>query len=140
MSTTVTKGSALASWKTSSWMWWVERNSIGIAKYNPTTSGKNKFESPDKVRKVTVYYYKRADAFTEPSAGSGWESEESEIPSQFHEHLVEKAIQWGYERQPAGAAQAQYFGQKFEAGIKRGRKYAYRGRSGTFKPIRPIDF
>lgn len=121
----------------SRYVWWSERDSIGIAKYDPVNAT---FSSPDKARTATIYYYKRADRFNEPSASDAWAAEENELLPQFHEHLVEKAIQYGYERNPDGGSLAQYFGSKYEAGIKRARKFAYRARAGTFKFIKPVDF
>ena len=141
MATTVTTGGSSSSWKQSRWVWWVERDGIGIAKYNPVaTTDASRFDSPDKARAIYLYYYKKANHFTEPSSSSAWETEINELPSQFHEHLVEKAIQYGYEMKPEGIGQAQYFGAKFDLGVKRGRKFAYRGRTGTIKMISPTDY
>ena len=53
---------------------------------------------------------------------------------------MEKAIQYGYEMKPEGVGQAQYFGAKFDQGVKRGRKFAYRGRTGTIKMASPTDY
>ena len=36
--------------------------------------------------------------------------------------------------------QAQYFEAKYEAGVRRGRKFAYRGRTSTIKQISPTDY
>jgi|TARA_R100001530_G_scaffold18757_3_gene15931 hypothetical protein len=122
----------------SRYVWWTERDSIGIAKYDAINAT---FASPDQDDlTATIYYYKRADRISEPSASDAWATEENEILPQFHEHLVEKAIQYGYERNPDGGSLAQYFGSKYEAGIKRARKFAYRARAGTFKYIKPVDF
>ena len=143
MATTVTTGGSSSTWKQSSWVWWIERDGIGIAKYNPVaTNASGRFTSPDKVRAVNLYYYKKANNFTEPSvdADGAWEAEQSELPSQFHEHLVEKAIQYGYEMKPEGLQIAQYFGAKYDEGVKRGRKFAYWGRTSTLKSITPTDY
>jgi hypothetical protein len=141
MPNTVTTGGSSSSWKQSRWVWWVERDGVGIAKYNPVaTSSASSFKSPDKARTIYLYYYKKANHFTEPSSSSAWESEINELPSQFHEHMVEKAIQYGYEMKPEGIGQAQYFGAKFDQGVKRGRKFAYRGRTGTIKMTSPTDY
>jgi len=142
MPTTVTTGgSQFSSWKQSRWVWWIERDGVGIAKYNPvSTTDASRFKSPDKARTIYLYYYKKASHFTEPSSGSAWETEINELPSQFHEHLVEKAIQYGYEMKPEGVGQAQYFAAKFDQGVKRGRKFAYRGRTGTIKMTSPTDY
>jgi len=143
MATTVTTGGSSSTWKQSRWVWWIERDGIGIAKYNPTATNESKrFSSPDKVRAVNIYYYKKANNFTEPSDSllGAWEAELNELPTQFHEHLVEKAIQYGYEMKPEGLQLAQYFGMKYDEGVKRGRKFAYRGRTSTIKSISPTDY
>ena len=44
--------------------------------------------------------------------------EQSELPEQFHQFLVDKAIQLGYEQKPEMIQMAGYFNQKFEKGIK----------------------
>ena len=142
MATTVTSGgNQFSTWKQSRWSWWIERDAVGIAKYNPVaTTEASRFESADKARTVYLYYYKKANHFTEPSSSSAWETEINELPGQFHEHLVEKAIQYGYEMKPEGLGQAQYFGAKYDAGVKRGRTFAYRGRTGTIKSVSPVDY
>ena len=54
--------------------------------------------------------------------------EQSELPTQFHQYLVDKAIQLGYETKPDMIAMAPYFEKKFEKGIKEGKTFANRGR------------
>ncbi len=82
------------------------------------------------------------NAWTMGTAGSeNFLSQQSEIPEQFHDHLVDKAIQLGYEKQGGtGLQSAQYFGSKFEKGVRDGRAYAYRARTGPVKYIKPVDF
>jgi len=125
---------------TSKWVWWTERDAIGIAKYNTTTE---KFSSPSvdqNGKKITLFYYKKATAFTEPSSNSFSWTATSDIPSQFHDYLVSKATALGYEKKPEQLQLAMYFHEKFEKGIKEGRAYAYRARAGTVKYIKPVDF
>ena len=56
-----------------------------------------------------------------------------EIPSQFHQYIVDRAIQLGYE-QKADPNMAVYFERKYEKGIKEGKTFANRGRiSGSFQ-------
>jgi len=78
--------------------------------------------------------------FALPSANDAWEAQIPEIPEQFHQSLVNKAIAIGYETTPQGIQMAQYFNGKFEDDVKNGRKYAYRARTGTFKTIQGTDF
>ena len=127
MSTTTTSGGNHKTWKQSRWVYWIERDGIGIAKFNPVaTKDSSSYQSPQDAREVYLYYYKKAETH--------------EMPSQFHQHLVEKAIGMGYELKPNGLGQAQYFEAKYEAGVRRGRKFAYRGRTSTIKTISPTDY
>ena len=40
------------------YVWWIERDSIGISLYDPMASAVNQFLSPSVVRTVTLFYYK----------------------------------------------------------------------------------
>ena len=131
---------------TNQWVWWTERDAVGIEKFNPNTE---KFASPGSAedgKKITLFYYKKADLFKEPSAVDSegastfsW-SATSNFPGQFHDYLVAKAIALGYEKKPEGLQLAQYFNEKFEKGVREGRAYAYRARAGTVKYVKPVDF
>ena len=122
------------------WVWWTERDAVGIAKFNPNTE---RFSSPGSAqdgKKVTLFYYKKASQFTEPSAaGFSWTAV-SDFPSQFHDYVVAKAIALGYEKKPETIQLAMYFHEKFEKGVREGRNFAYRARAGTVKYIKPVDF
>tara|TARA_R100000406_G_scaffold75408_1_gene55840 strand:- start:671 stop:1066 length:396 start_codon:yes stop_codon:yes gene_type:complete len=125
------------------WVWWTERGAIWIGYYDENKTDEEQFTSPDDTvagKDITVFYYKKSDHFTLPSASDAWESQVPEIPEQFHDALVNKAIAIGYEKSPEGIPMAQYFNGKFEDDVKNGRKYAYRGRTGTFKEIGATDF
>lgn len=125
------------------WVWWVERGAIWIAKYDNTKAPEDQFDSPDSDvagKTITVFYFKKSDHFNLPSADDSWEDQVPEIPEQFHQALVNKAISIGYEANPKGIQMAQYFAAKFEDDVQSGRKYAYRGRTGTFKTISGTDF
>ena len=125
------------------WVWWTERGAIWVAYYDDSKVDNEKFTSPTADiagKTITVFYYKKSDHFNLPSASDDWESQIPEIPEQFHDALVNKAIAIGYEKSPQGIQMAQYFNGKFEDDVKNGRKYAYRARTGTFKTINPTDF
>ena len=125
------------------WVWWTERGAIWIGYYDETKTEEDQFASPDSSiagKLITVFYYKKSDHFDLPSASDAWESQTPDIPEQFHDALVNKAIAIGYEKSPEGLQMAQYFNNKFEDDVKNGRKYAYRARTGTFKEIAQQDF
>jgi len=115
-------------------VYWVERDSIAIALMNTNSSEKNLFTSVDAVHEITLFYHKKALHFGVDSSGTSTLTdttlmiEESEIPTQFHQYLVDKAIQLGYETKPDMIAMAPYFEKKFEKGIKEGKTFANRGR------------
>lgn len=137
-------GTYVDSWKgsysTTQWVWWTERDAIGVAKYN---SGNERFTSAsadENGKKITLFYYKKASDFVEPSSATFSWTAISELSSQFHDYIVSKAIALGYERKPEQLQLAMYFHEKFEKGIKEGRAYAYRARAGTVKYIKSVDF
>ena len=116
-------------------VYWVERDSIAIALMNTNSSEKNLFTSVDAVHEITLFYHKKATHFGINPANeqstletTGLMTEENEIPTQFHQYLVDKAIQLGYETKPDMIAMAPYFEKKFEKGIKEGKSFANRGR------------
>ena len=115
-------------------VYWVERDSIGIALYDASQNEKELFKSVTAVHTITLFYHKKALHFGVNSAGSSTlestalMSEQSELPGQFHQYLVDKAIQLGYETKPDMIQMAPYFERKFEKGIKEGKTFANRGR------------
>ena len=125
---------------TNQWVWWTERDAVGIAKFNPNSERFTSPSSEQAGKKVTLFYYKKASQFTEPSSNSFSWTAVSDFPSQFHDYLVSKAVALGYERKPEQLQLAMYFHEKFEKGVKEGRAYAYRARTGTVKYIKPVDF
>tara|TARA_R110000782_G_scaffold2252_1_gene8781 strand:+ start:547 stop:948 length:402 start_codon:yes stop_codon:yes gene_type:complete len=115
-------------------VYWIERDSIGIALYDPNTTDVDRFTSLTEVLQVTLYYHKKALHFGVNQAGdstmntTGLMSEDSELPTQFHQYIVDKAIQLGYEQKPEAIQLATYFERKFEKGVKEGKTFANRNR------------
>jgi len=115
-------------------VYWIERDSIGIALYDPNTTDVDRFTSLTEVLQVTLYYHKKALHFGINQAGAstmdttGLMSEDSELPTQFHQYIVDKAIQSGYEQKPEAIQLATYFERKFEKGVKEGKTFANRNR------------
>jgi hypothetical protein len=120
--------------QTKQYVYWVERDSIGIALYDSSKNDKDLFTSVDGAYTITLFYHKKALHFGVNTDGdSTLEStalmtEESELPTQFHQYLVDKAISLGYETKPDMIQMAPYFESKFEKGIKEGKTFANRGR------------
>jgi hypothetical protein len=121
-------------------VYWIERDSIGLAEYDSTKTEKDQFTSLTSALTVTLFYYKKADHFnTLDKAGSAM-NEQSEIPLQFHQYLVDRAIQLGYETKPDMIQMAPYFERKFEKGIKEGKMFANRGRISGVRHVKQSSF
>tara|TARA_R100000781_G_scaffold83157_1_gene51190 strand:- start:665 stop:1129 length:465 start_codon:yes stop_codon:yes gene_type:complete len=148
------------------YVWWTERGAIWIAKYDPSKSEENQYASPsDATKDVHIYYYQKGDPFkfegqkvddravvsglyltasTTGSVGSykvgaDFLTQRSDVPEQFHEYLVDRAIQLGHEKKGTLDI-AQYYNQKFEKGVKLGKRFAYQARSGQPVNINPVEF
>jgi len=126
----------------SQFLWWLDRDAIGIAFYNPTATTTWSSPTSDYTgRQVVLTSIKRGEHFTLPSAGTSFRmNQTSPIPNQFDEYLVYKAIAMGYEKKPDTIQVAQYFDQKYMMGVIEGKKYANKGRLGTSRRITPMDF
>ena len=81
-------------------VYWIERDSIGLALYDPLASEVNRFTSLDTAQTVTLFYYKKADHFNTLDKAASAMDETSELPEQFHQYLVDRVIQKGYEYKP----------------------------------------
>ena len=122
------------------YVYWFERDSIGIALYDPLRSEKNRFTSVDAAFKITLFYHKKADHFKTLEDDTGGMGDQSELPGQFHQYLVDKAIALGYETKPDMIQMAPYFNAKFEKGIKEGKTFANRGRVSGMRSVKPTNY
>tara|TARA_R100000951_G_scaffold112097_1_gene111935 strand:- start:757 stop:1188 length:432 start_codon:yes stop_codon:yes gene_type:complete len=127
--------SRLKGRRSKQYVYWIERDSIGIALHDSSKNVSDIFTSVKGVHQITLFYHKKALHFgVSSSDGSstlnttGLLSEVSELPSQFHSCLIDKAISLGYELKPDMIQLAPYFDGKFEKGIKEGKTFANRGR------------
>tara|TARA_Y100000004_G_scaffold125071_1_gene140673 strand:- start:7367 stop:7777 length:411 start_codon:yes stop_codon:yes gene_type:complete len=125
---------------TKQYVYWFERDSIGIALYDPLRSEKNRFTSVDGAFTITLFYHKKADHFKTLDDDTGGMADQSELPGQFHQYLVDKAIALGYETKPDMINMAPYFNQKFEKGIKEGKTFANRGRVSGMRTVKPTNY
>ena len=64
----------------------------------------------------------------------------SELPTQFHQYLVDKAIQLGYEQSSDDIGKALYFENKFERGIREGKTFKSRGRVSGSTTVKQHSF
>jgi hypothetical protein len=148
------------------YVWWTERGAIWLSYYDPSLPEVSQFKSPDDATKdVHIFYYKKADPFkfenqsiddrsvisglylesaVTGSAGSykvgaAFLDQRSEVPEQFHEYLVDRAIQLGHEKKGTLDV-AQYYMSKFEIGVKYGKNFAYSARSGAPSRVSPVEY
>jgi len=119
-------------------VYWIERDSIGLAEYDSTRTGKNTYTSLTSALTVTLFYYKKATHFNTNDATDM--TEQSELPLQFHQYLVDRVVQLGYEQKPEMIQMAPYFEQKFEKGIKEGKMFANRGRVSGIRHVKQSSF
>mgnify|MGYP003131894305 CR=1 FL=1 len=100
------------------YIWWLERDKIGIA----TTSdyGAN-VKSPSSVVTVRVFCSKLADHFLTGAATDL--NEESDLPEMFQDALIYKVNAMIYERNPETIQLAQYWEGKYQAEIIEAKKY-----------------
>ncbi len=119
-------------------VYWIERDSIGLAEYDSTRTGKNTYTSLTSALTVTLFYYKKATHFNTNDTTDM--TEQSELPLQFHQYLVDRVVQLGYEQKPEMIQMAPYFEQKFEKGIKEGKMFANRGRVSGIRHVKQSSF
>lgn len=125
---------------TKQYVYWFERDSIGIALYDPLRSEKNRFTSVDAAFTITLFYHKKADHFKTLEDDTGGMGDQSELPGQFHQYLVDKAIALGYETKPDMIQMAPYFNAKFEKGIKEGKMFANRNRVSGMRHVQQNNY
>ena len=120
------------------YVYWIERDSIAIANHSSGQDIDDQFTGPAGDKDVHLYVSEYADDFTEDL------TEESIIPAEFHDALVSKAIQKGYEvkmsQDPAMSRNASYFQMSFDKTVKEGQKYANIGRDGGSYRIIGSDY
>ena len=123
-------------------VYWIERNSIAIAKLDRTaTSIANEYTGPD-AGTVTVFAIKGDNDFgdTDSTAGKIGPTESSSIPSEFHEALVFGVLDRLYSQNPATIQVATYWNSKFNASILEGKRYSNTGRDAVAPKIKPMEY
>ena len=71
---------------------------------------------------------------------SDYLKQETELPEQFHEALVNRVIANGYERKVETIPLSQHYMAKYEVGVRKAKAYAFRGRDGSRLAMKPMDF
>ena len=114
-------------------VWWVERDSIGIASTSDTDETST-YVSVDEVKTVNVHAVKHDQNFV--ASGSGIDMTDGangtpNIPSEFHDALAQYAIAKGYELSPEGLQSAAYFRNLWDMCITEAKQYSNQDRLGS---------
>ena len=111
----------------SNYVWWVERNKLGMAQ---STDGVT-FSGPStNGLAMRILCYKVADTFTTGTEMVTDLTEETDIPIEFHEAILAKANELLFERSPEQYGTAQYWRDKYEGYVIQGKRQAHRERDG----------
>ena len=102
---------------------YIERERLGLIEKNTSSATTHNWISPTTTGSKHVIFVSRlANEFTGASL-----SEASEVPVQFHETIVSKAIANGYKIPGSfNLEAAQFFDTEYERGVREGKKYAKR--------------
>ena len=113
---------------------------------SPERDGFIKFDSQqdstyNKDAEYLGVFLKDGDSSDAPKmAEAEYLDQETEIPEQFHEALVNRVIANGYERKVETIPLSQHYMAKYEVGIRKAKAYAFRGRDGSQLAMKPMDF
>jgi len=147
----------------SQWLWWLERDALHLGYYSSDT---DLFTSPTIAGvKVTIFYIQRPDKFLMPGEGperdgfeendeylnitldsnvqlavANFDDQTAEVPPQFHEAIINRAIARGYEKSVETIKLAQYFDAKYDMSLRDAKRYSSRGRDGSSIVSRPMEF
>ena len=116
--------------------WYIERNRIAIFQLDETATQEedkyiNLVATDEKEYAVRLYGNKIAQHFTADNVLL------DEIPEQYHEAIVQKAVGWGYEIPPTQNFQsAMYFHKMYEDTVSRAIKWKRMGRTGGWGKIK----
>lgn len=125
-------------------VYWLERGSIAISTKSPSpTSPDDEYGGPVADKTVTVFAVKKGDPFVSADSGAVGETglnNSPNIPTEFHESIVYKAIQKAYEMNPETIQVASYWDNKFREAIIEAKKMANIANDATSPRIIGEDF
>ena len=117
-------------------LWYIERNRLALVRHDETATKPEdaylnlKLSSDTDSYTVRLYGNKIAQHFDADNQVL------DEIPEQYHEAIVQKAVAWGYEIPPNQELQsAAYFHKMYENTVKNARKWKRMGRTGGWGKI-----
>jgi len=116
--------------------WYIERNRLALVRFDDTATKEEdkylnlKLSSDTDTYTVRLYGNKIAQHFDADNVTL------DEIPEQYHEAIVQKAVAWGYEIPPNQELQsAMYFHKMYEDTVKRAKKWKRMGRTGGWGKV-----
>ena len=147
----------------SQWLWWLERDALHLGYYSADT---DLFTSPSVAgTKVTIFYIQRPDKFLMPGetperdgfeendsylgvsldssvemTAGNFDNQVAEVPAQFHEAIINRAIARGYEKTVETIKLAQYFDAKYDMSLRDAKRYSSRGRDGSQITAKGMEF
>ena len=116
--------------------WYTERDRLAIVTYDSkATTIDDLYVNVPIGSVVRIYGAKIADPFSISN------DELTELPEQYHEAIVYRAISMGYEIPPnLNPEMAMYFKAQYEQKVKAARKWKKTGRVGGFKQLKFVDY
>ena len=116
--------------------WYTERDRLAVVSLSDSaTSVDDMYVNIPAGSSVRIYGAKVADPFTANN------EELTELPEQYHEAIVYKAISMGYEVPPnLNPEMAMYFKSQYEEKVKNAKKWKKVGRVGGFQQVKALDF
>jgi|TARA_R110000751_G_scaffold22395_3_gene63151 hypothetical protein len=110
--------------------WWIEDEKIALV-YADVTNTQDSYSSPSIVKEITVKGIFTPDKFVPAensnTIGEAGMTEKCTLPDEFHEAIIAKAVQKGYETKIDKIQMAQYFERQFEKSIREAKKKANTG-------------
>jgi hypothetical protein len=114
-------------------VWWVKENNFGFASLNQDTG---EFTAPTEDGFCHLYCKVKPRQF---KVGISQDIE-MEFDPTLHDLILWKVLQMAYERTAAGLNQAQYFGMKYDMGLKEAKKQGKSNKYTGARFIVPQDF
>ena len=122
--------------------WWIEDEKIALV-YADTSNTEDEYSSPSVAKTVTVKGVFAPDKFvladTSATTGEAGMQEECTLPKEFHDALIMKAVQKGYEIKPEAIQLTAYYAAQWEKSIIEGKRKANTGGLAQ-AVVRLVDF
>ena len=125
--------------------YYIDREKLGVVEYGGTSNDSDGITNWQSIsvsgKTIRIFCTKLADHMTSANMDTVSSTiEHGQVPAQFHEGLVHKAISIGYkDPRNINMELAQFFDAEFEKGIKRG-KISARSNLAKTSTVKQVDF